>query len=88
MPDNNITREELAAMLKNYCIYKKKYKDTKADYSKFSDKSKISAWALSAMDWAVGNSVIKGSNGKINPLGTATRAEAVSMIYKYRQSIK
>ena len=40
------------------------------------------------MDWAVGNSVIKGSNGKINPLGTATRAEAISMIYKYRQSIK
>ena len=88
IPDNNITREELAAMLKNYCIYKKKYKATKADYSKFSDKSKISSWALSAMDWAIGNSVITGSNGKVNPLGTATRAEAVSMLYKYRKSIK
>lgn len=88
VPDNNITREELAAMLKNYCIYKKKYKATKADYSKFSDKSKISSWALSAMDWAIGNSVITGSNGKVNPLGTATRAEAVSMLYKYKKSIK
>ena len=57
-------------------------------FPKLSDKSKISSWALSAMDWAIGNSVITGSNGKVNPLGTATRAEAVSMLYKYKKSIK
>ena len=36
-----------------------------------------------AMKWAVGTKVITGSNNKLNPKGTATRAETAAMIQKY-----
>ena len=82
-PNDTITREDLAVMLNNYCNYKRKYKTVKADYSKFSDVNKISSYAKWAMNWAVGNGVITGDQGKLNPRGNATRAEVASMVYKY-----
>ena len=82
-PNDQITREQLAVILNQYCKYKGKYKVVKADYSKFKDSNKISDFAKWGMNWAVGTGVINGSNGILNPKGTATRAETASMIYKY-----
>ena len=87
-PNDNITREQLAVILNQYCKYKGKYKAVKADYSKFTDSDKISEFAKWGMNWAVGSGVINGSKGKLNPLGTATRAEVASMIFKYCIRIK
>ena len=86
--NDNITREQLAVMLSNYCKYKGKYKATNANYSKFSDSGKISGFAKTGMNWAVGNKIVNGSNGKLNPQGTANRAEAAAMIYNYCNRIK
>ncbi len=86
--NDNITREQLAVMLSNYCKYKGKYKATNANYSKFSDSGKISGFAKTGMNWAVGHKIVNGSNGKLNPQGTATRAEAAAMIYNYCIKIK
>lgn len=36
----------------------------------------------------VGNKIVNGSNGKLNPQGTATRAEAAAMISNYCNTIK
>jgi uncharacterized protein YkwD len=87
-PDDNITREQLATILYNYCRYKGKYKTVHADYSKFTDNNKISDFAKWGMNWAVGNKIVNGSNGKLNPQGTATRAEAAAMISNYCSKIK
>ena len=87
-PNDSITREQLAVMLNNYCRYKGKYKTVNANLTKFKDASKISSYAKWGMNWAVGSGVITGSNGYLNPQGTATRAEAASMIYKYCLNIK
>ena len=86
--NDNITREQLAVMLSNYCKYKGKYKATNANYSKFSDSGKISGFAKTGMNWAVANNIVNGSNGKLNPQGTANRAEAAAMIYNYCNRIK
>ena len=86
--DDYITREQLATILCNYCKYKGKYKANSADYSKFADKNKISSFAKNGMNWAVGNKIVNGSNGKLNPQGTASRAEAAAMIYNYCIKIK
>lgn len=86
--NDNITREQLAVMLSNYCKYKGKYKATNANYSKFSDSGKISGYAKIGMNWAVGHKIVNGSNGKLNPQGTANRAEAAAMIYNYCNRIK
>ena len=87
-PDDNITREQLATILYNYCRYKGKYSTVYANYSKFSDSNKISSFAKWGMNWAVGNKIVNGSNGKLNPQGTATRAEAAAMISNYCNAIK
>ncbi len=87
-PNDPITREQLAVILNQYCKYKGKYKAVKADYSQFSDSNKISNFAKWGMNWAVGTNVINGSNGELNPQGTATRAEAAVMICNYCAKIK
>lgn len=87
-PNDQITREQLAVILNQYCIYKGKYKSLKADYSKFTDSNKISDFAKWGMNWAVGNKIINGSNGKLNPQGTATRAEAAAMLSNYCNILK
>ena len=87
-PNDNITREQLAVILWKYSKYKGTYKAVKADYSQFKDSKNISSFAREGMNWAVGSGVITGSNGMLNPLGTATRAEVASMIFKYCTRIK
>lgn len=87
-PDDLITREQLAVILWKYSKYKGTYKEQTADYSKFGDSKNISDFAKKGMNWAVGTGVITGSNGKLLPTGTATRAEAVSMLYKYCTKVK
>lgn len=87
-PNDQITREQLAVILCNYCRYKDKYIKVNADYTKFSDANIISNFAQFSMNWAVGSNIITGANGKIKPRAKATRAEAASMIYKYLLATK
>ncbi len=87
-PNDLITREQFAVILNQYCIYKGKYKTVKADLSKFKDINKISDFAKWGMNWAVGNGIINGSQGKLNPINTATRAEAAAMLSNYCKNIK
>ena len=82
-PNDYITREQLAIMLYNYATYKGKDVSATNNLSAFTDRTKVAGYALGPVKWAVANSVITGSNKKLNPKGTATRAEAASMIYKY-----
>ena len=87
-PNDPITREQLAVILNNYCRYKGKYKAIHANFTKFKDSNKISTYAKWGMNWAIGNKIINGSNGKLNPQGTATRAEAAAMLSNYCNVIK
>ena len=87
-PDDNITREQLAVILWKYSKYKGKDKDVTADFTKFSDSFKISDYAKKGMNWALGVGVMHGSNGKLLPQGTATRAEAAAMLINYSKVVK
>lgn len=84
-PEGNVTREQVAQILYGYAV---KYgKDTSINpgaLSGFSDQGSVSAWAQTAVEWAVTHSVIKGSGGSLNPGGTATRAEVAQIFYNCR----
>ena len=83
-PDDNIIRQDLAGILRNYAKYKKKNVNVTSNLKKFKDYKKVDSYANTAMQWAVGKGVITGnSDGTLNPKGTATRAEAAAMIQKY-----
>ena len=83
-PKDNITRQDLAGILRNYAIYKKKNVNKAANLTKYSDYKTISNYATTSMSWAVATGVISGNkNGTLTPKGNATRAEAAGMIYNY-----
>ena len=53
-----------------------------SDLSGFSDTSKISSYAQTAVATLVKAGIITGSDGQINPLGYMTRAEMAVVIYR------
>ena len=84
-PNNNITREQLATILMNYAKYKGKDTRERTDLNKFVDNKGISSYAKDSISWAVAKNVMSGKvNGtRIDPAGTASRAEAAAMIANY-----
>ena len=54
-----------------------------ADLSTFTDGETVSDWAVPAVRWAVSEDILKGSNGKLNPSGTASRAEVASLLTRF-----
>ena len=49
----------------------------------FSDADKVSGYAAEAMQWAVAEGLLQGSNGKLDPQGSATRAQVATMLHRY-----
>lgn len=83
LPMQNVSREEMSAMLMRYAKYKGYDVNKTADLNSYADRNKVSAWALSNMQWASGRGLIKGDeNNKLNPQGSATRAEAAMILMR------
>ena len=83
-PDNPITREQLAAIFYRYADYKGYDLTVKGNLDKFKDADKITDYAKTAMQWAVGSSLVKGKSGNLlDPQGTATRAEIAAMLHRF-----
>lgn len=84
--DDNITREQIAKMLKYYSDIKG-YTGPLADLSSFPDAAEVSGWAVEPIRWAVGNGMITGKNvGGIyylDPKGEATRVECAAMLTRF-----
>ena len=79
-----ITREQLVAMLFRYAV--KNGLEAVAlseNLTQFTDASDISAWAVSAMQWAVGQGLIQGSNGQLRPQANASRAEVATILMRF-----
>ena len=91
-PDDNVTRQDLAVILRNYAQYKGKNVNVTTDLSKYSDGNLVSDYAKTAMQWAIGKGVITGNdtpNGRtLTPHANSQRAEAAGMIYNYCTKVK
>ena len=79
----DITREQLATML---------WRNAGSpiaggDLSRFSDADSVSAYALNAVRWAASNGILSGINGRIEPQGTATRAQVAAMVARYGDKV-
>ena len=83
-PNANITREQLVTMLYRYAGSPKA--DGKLD--SFSDAASVSTYAADAMQWAVANGIVNGSNGKLNPQNNATRAEVAAILMRFCEMSK
>ena len=83
-PNANITREQLVTMMYRYAGSPKA--DSKLD--SFSDSASVSSYAENAMQWAVANGIVNGSNGKLNPQNNATRAEVAAILMRFCEMSK
>ena len=86
-PNGNVTREQMAVMLKNFSDYKKDALrlrgETPPAYSSFKDVLAVSSWATDSLKWAVENGLIKGTDIGLEPQKTATRAQVAQLMYNY-----
>ena len=82
-PDENITREQMAAMMRRFCRYSgMNVSVSNANWmARYADVYAISDWAYEDVCWAVGCGLMRGkSDSTINPLELATRAEVAQVI--------
>ncbi len=87
-PDVSITREQLAVILYRYaslCGYEVEVKNENLSYS---DAGSIADYAQTAMSFAVGAGVLKGTDGYLEPKREATRAEVAMMLMRFLQGTR
>lgn len=88
-PDNKITREQIATIMYRYAIYKGTEAVTLEENLTFTDADSISEYAISAMNWIVGQGIIKGyEDGTVRPQNNATRAEAAAVLQRFLEKIE
>lgn len=80
-----ITREQLATILYRYAKQKGYDVSKSAALTAFSDADKVSGYASEAMQWAVAEGLLQGSNGKLNPQGSATRAQVATILMRFME---
>ncbi|MEG1577711.1 MAG: discoidin domain-containing protein [Oscillospiraceae bacterium] len=78
-PTGNITRQELTVILYRFA----KAQPCEAAISLFTDVEEVSDWALDAVNWAVKTGLLHGSDGQLNPLHTASRAQVAAILQRF-----
>lgn len=83
-PNNDITREELAAILYRYAQFKGWDMSAKGTLEGFADGQEVSDWARESVEWAVAEGLLRGKeDGRLDPNGITTRAEAAALLTRF-----
>lgn len=83
-PNDEITREQLAAILFRYAQYKKFDVNAKTDLTEYADYNKVSTWASNALNWANANGLVNGAGRtSLNPKGYATRCQSAAILHRF-----
>ena len=90
-PDGSVTREQMAAILYRYSVFKGLTMTQGAFAMTYPDEAGISAYALEAMRWANAEKLINGTelDGTVylDPQGSATRAQVATILMRYVQNV-
>lgn len=88
-PDSNITREQVAAILYRYAIYKGMDAVDLSENLNFADSDDVSEYAISALNWATGCGLVTGyEDNTLRPLANTTRAEAATLLQRFIETDK
>ena len=84
-PSGTVTREQLATFFYAYRQYKSGNVAFKSsDISKYIDKSRISGWALTSVNWAISQGILSGtSQTTLSPKTCTTRSQSAVVLYSY-----
>ena len=76
-----VTREQVAAILFRFAQYRGLVAVTlEENLSAFADRDQISGYAVSAMNWAVGQGIINGSGELLMPKSPCVRSQVVTLL--------
>ena len=84
-PNTPISREQMAAILYRYSQFQQIETPVDSDaINAFADHANVSSYAADAMNWAVGSSLINGTdNNMLDPQGNATRAQVATILMRF-----
>ena len=87
-PGSPVTRQQMVTILYRYATLMG-YKTTgTADLTVFPDAASVADYAKEAMTWSVANSIVAGTaDGKLNPTGTANRAQFATILERFCEKI-
>jgi endonuclease/exonuclease/phosphatase family metal-dependent hydrolase len=89
-PNMSVDRAQFATMLCNYARYTGVQIPPTNSLGSFADEYAVPSWAEQAMSWAVSQGIIsgipKGNLLYVSPGGVASRAQAASMLMRYRNA--
>ena len=84
--DDAVTREQLAAILYRYAVYKGYDVSIGEDTNllSYDDFEDLSEYAIPAMQWACGTGIVNGtSESTLTPQGEAERAQVAAMLMRF-----
>lgn len=87
-PDLPVTRAQLVTLLHRYALWKKLDVPTGAALSAFSDAADVPDWAAQAFQWACGEGLIQGADGKLLPGVGMTRAEMAAVLSRFSRLLE
>ena len=88
-PEDNINREQVAVMMYRYARSQGYDVSVTADYSTYADAASVNIYAKEAVGWAVGEGILTGKEmgTRIDPQGSATRAECAVMFQRLMEKL-
>lgn len=84
-PEDAVTREQMAVMLWRFAKSQGYDVSQSADLDSYKDADQVSEFAVTSMQWAIGNEMIQGKAEKtmLDPQGSTNRSECAVMIQRF-----
>ena len=86
-PNDPVTREQLTTILYRYASYKNYDVSANTGLTGYADYTTVSSYAANGMQWAVAEGLVNGSDGKLLPKNSATRAQVAAIIHRFVENI-
>ena len=83
-PEDAITREQLAKILRDYSAYRGLNVSKTTSLNGYTDAGSVHSWAVEGMQWSVANGIVTGTTTTtLSPGNSAQRYHAATMLMRY-----
>ena len=88
LPDEAVTREQMAAILYRYALYRGMDVSVgeETNILSYTDFLQRSDWAVSALQWALGSGVLEEKGETLDAWGTVTQADAAAALKRFDEA--
>lgn len=88
LPGDPVARQQIAVILYNYAGTIGCDTTARGYLDAFTDQASIASWAREAVSWAVAVGILRGSDGKVMPTNSASRAEVAIILQRFEALVE